>query len=155
MKTFSGNFVGTGMRMGIVIARFNDAIGKQLLDGAIDALVRHDVADDAIDVAWVPGAVEVPLVAKKMAETGRYDAIITLGAVIRGETTHYDYVAGGSAAGVANVSLDTGIPILLGIVTTENLDQAWARAGTKAGNNGAKAAMAAIEMVNVIRQIEH
>ena len=153
-QQFEGNYLGTQLKFGIVIGRFNDAVGKELLAGAQDSLVRHGVDWQDVDVAWVPGVFELPLVAQKMAQTGRYDAIITLGVVIRGSTTHYDYVAGQGASGIASASLQTGIPMIFGVLTTENLDQAWERAGTKAGNQGAKAAMSAIEMVNLIKAIK-
>lgn len=152
-KVIKGSYIGTGLKIGILIGQFNEAIGKQLLEGAIDCLERHGVAGDDITTVWVPGAFEIPLAAQKMAKSGKYDAILALGAVIRGATTHYDYVAGGSANGIQSVSLETGVPISLGIVTTENIEQAWERAGTKAGNNGAKAALAGIEMANLLREL--
>jgi 6,7-dimethyl-8-ribityllumazine synthase len=157
-KTFEGNFIGSGLKFGIVVSRFNDAIGRELLRGAQDALIRHGVADENIDVAWAPGAFEIPLVAKRMADRRAdpadqpyYNAIICLGVVIRGATAHFDYVAGQAASGVTSVSLSTGLPILFGVLTTENIEQAVERAGTKAGNKGAEAAMAAIEMANLLR----
>jgi len=137
--------------MGIVVGRFNDFISGQLLSGAKDALHRHGVADDAVDVAWVPGAFEIPLIAKKMAASTRYDAVITLGAVIRGATPHFDYVAAEAAKGVAAVSLQTGVPTIFGVLTTDTIEQAIERAGTKAGNKGWEAAVTAIEMANLIR----
>lgn len=141
------------MRIGIVCARFNEFITSKLLGGAQDALARHDVLDEDIDVAWVPGAFEIPLAAKKMAESGRYDAVICLGAVIRGATSHYDYVCNEVSKGVAQVSLSTGIPVMFGVVTTENIEQAVERAGTKAGNKGYDCALGAIEMVNLMKQL--
>jgi 6,7-dimethyl-8-ribityllumazine synthase len=153
---FEGNLIGTGLRVGIVASRFNDTIVRELLRGAEDALVRHGVAPDDIDVAWVPGAFELPLVAKTMAErTGErgrlYDAVVCLGVVIRGATAHFDYVAGEAASGIAAASISSGVPISFGVLTTENIEQAVERAGTKAGNKGADAAVAAIETANVLR----
>lgn len=152
-KTFEGNLMGADLKVGIVISRFNDAIGKELLRGAQDALLRHGVAADAIDVAWVPGAFEIPLVAKRMAESGRYHAVICLGVVIRGATAHFEYVAGQVASGIMTAALSSGVPVLFGVLTTENIEQAVERAGTKAGNKGAEAAMAAIEMANLLQTI--
>ena len=143
----------TGMRFGIVIARFNELIGRKLLEGAMDCLIRHKAPNEAIDIAWAPGAYEIPLVAKKMAASGRYDAVICLGAVIRGSTPHFDYVASEVAKGVAHASLDTGIPIIFGVLTTDSIDQAIERAGTKSGNKGFDSAMSAIEMVDLMRKI--
>lgn len=139
-----------GMKVGIVAARFNEIIVNKLLGGAIDGLVRHGVEDKNITAAWVPGAFEIPTIAKKMAESKKYDAIIALGTVIRGQTSHYDYVCNEVSKGVAQISLETGIPVLFGIVTTENIEQAIARAGSKAGNKGYDCALSAIEMVNLI-----
>lgn len=153
-KTFEGSLIGAGLKFGIVISRFNDAIGKELLRGAQDALIRHGVAADDIDIAWTPGAFEIPLVAKRMAEGGRYNAVICLGVVIRGATAHFEYVAGQAASGIAAAALATGVPILFGVLTTENIEQAVERAGTKAGNKGAEAAMAAIEMANLLRALD-
>ncbi|MGI6721111.1 MAG: 6,7-dimethyl-8-ribityllumazine synthase [Anaerovoracaceae bacterium] len=153
MNVFEGKLVSKGIRVGIVCARFNEFIVSKLLGGAEDALSRHDVKSEDIDVAWVPGAFEIPLAAKKMAESGRYDAVITLGAVIRGSTSHYDLVCNEVAKGVAQVALQSEIPVMFGIVTTDNIEQAIERAGTKAGNKGFDAATGAIEMVNLIRQI--
>ena len=150
-KIFEGNLIGTGLKFGIVISRFNDAIGKELLRGAEDALIRHGVAAADMDIVWVPGAFEIPLVAKRMAESGRYNAIICLGVVIRGATAHFEYVAGHVASGIATVALSSGVPMLFGVLTTDNIEQAVERAGTKAGNKGAEAAMAAIEMANLLR----
>lgn len=152
-KTFEGNLLGAGIKVGIVVARFNDTIGRELLRGAIDALSRHGVAEEDMDTAWVPGAFEIPLVAKKLAESGRYDAVICLGVVIRGATAHFEQVAGQAAAGIAQAAFSTGVPVLFGVLTTETIEQALERAGTKAGNKGADAALAAIEMVNLLKAV--
>ncbi|MFD3447855.1 6,7-dimethyl-8-ribityllumazine synthase [Microbacteriaceae bacterium 4G12] len=149
---FEGHLVGTGLKVGIVVARFNEFITSKLLGGALDGLKRHGVDEDHIDVAWVPGAFEIPLVAKKLANSGKYDAIITLGTVIRGATTHYDYVCNEVAKGVSALSLQAEIPVIFGVLTTETIEQAIERAGTKAGNKGWEAAVAAIEMANLTRQ---
>lgn len=154
MHTFEGKLVSQNIRVGIVAARFNEFIVGKLVGGAMDALLRHDVREENIDLAWVPGAFEIPLIAKKMAESGKYDAVICLGAVIRGATSHYDLVCNEAAKGIAHVSLDSGVPVLFGVVTTENIEQAIERAGSKAGNKGYDSAMAAIEMVNLVRAIE-
>ena len=148
-----GNFDATGKKFGIVVARFNEFIGTKLLEGAIDMLTRHGVADDAITVAWTPGAFELPLAAKKMAESEKYDAVIALGCVIRGATAHFDYVAGEAAKGIGQVSLQTGKPVIFGVLTTDTIEQAIERSGTKAGNKGADCAMAAIEMANLLGQL--
>ena len=148
-KTFEAQLVGTDLKIGIVVGRFNEFINDKLLSGAIDGLKRHGVDEANIDTAWVPGAFEVPFVAKKMAETYNYDAVIGLGTVIRGSTTHYDYVCNEAAKGIAKAGLDTGVPVIFGIVTTENIEQAIERAGTKAGNKGYDSAMSAIEMANL------
>jgi 6,7-dimethyl-8-ribityllumazine synthase len=145
-----GKLIGSGAKFGIVVARFNEFICSKLLGGAYDALHRHGVDDADITTAWVPGAFEIPLIAQKMAESGKYDAVICLGAVIRGATSHYDLVCGESAKGIAQASLKTGIPIMFGVITTENIEQAIERAGTKAGNKGFDVATSAIEMVNLI-----
>ncbi|MBD8070316.1 6,7-dimethyl-8-ribityllumazine synthase [Bacillus sp. PS06] len=150
-KTYEGNLIGTGLRVGIVIARFNEFINSKLLDGALDGLKRHGVEEENIGIAWVPGAFEIPLVAKKMAESDKFDAVITLGTVIRGATTHYDYVCNEVAKGVATTSLATGKPVVFGVLTTENIEQAIERAGTKAGNKGWDTAITAIEMANLLR----
>ena len=142
-----------GMKVGIVAARFNEIIVNKLLGGAIDGLVRHGVEDKNITAAWVPGAFEIPTIAKKMAESKKYDAIIALGTVIRGQTSHYDYVCNEVSKGVAQISLETGVPVLFGIVTTENIEQAIERSGTKAGNKGYDCALGAIEMVNLMRKV--
>jgi 6,7-dimethyl-8-ribityllumazine synthase len=154
MKVFEGNLVGTGLRVGIVAARFNELIVSKLLGGALDALKRHGVEEANVDVAWVPGAFEIPLIAKRMAESGRYDAVVTLGAVIRGATPHFDYVCSECAKGVASISLATGVPVIFGVLTTDSIEQAIERAGTKAGNKGADAAVTAIELANLLRRIE-
>lgn len=153
-EIFEGTFSGEGLRFAIVVARFNAFISQKLLEGAIDGLRRHGVRDDDVDVAWVPGAFEIPLIAKRLAEAERYDAVICLGAVIRGATSHFDYVAGEAAKGVAVVSLNTGIPTIFGILTTDTIEQAIERAGTKAGNKGFDAAAAAIEMANLLRAVQ-
>ncbi len=153
MNTLEGKLIAEGIKVGIVVGRFNEFIGSKLLGGAVDGLVRHGVNEDDISVAWVPGAFEIPLIAKKMAQTKKYDAIICLGAVIRGSTSHYDYVCNEVSKGIASVSLDSGIPVLFGVVTTDNIEQAIERAGTKAGNKGYDCALSAIEMVNLIRNI--
>ena len=154
MNVFEGKVVSEGMKVGIVAARFNEFIVSKLVAGAEDALLRHDVKEEDIDLAWVPGAFEMPLIASKMAKSGKYDAVIALGAVIRGSTTHYDYVCSEVSKGIANVSLNSDIPVMFGVITTENIEQAIERAGTKAGNKGYDCAMGAIEMVNLIRNIE-
>ena len=153
MKVFEGNFVSKGIRIGIVAARFNEFITSKLLGGALDGLKRHEVSEDCIDIAWVPGAFEIPLIASKMAKSGKYDAVICLGAVIRGSTTHYDYVCSEVSKGIAHVSLNHDIPVMFGVLTTENIEQAIERAGTKSGNKGFDAAMSAIEMANLYKQI--
>lgn len=150
-QIFEAQLVGTGLKVGIIVGRFNDFITNRLLSGAMDGLKRHGVEESDIDVAYVPGAFELPLIAKKMASTNKYDAIIALGTVIRGSTTHYDYVCNESAKGIAKVTLDTGIPVIFGVVTTENIEQAIERAGTKAGNKGYDSAVSAIEMANLSR----
>lgn len=154
MRVYEGSYVVKGKKFGIVVARFNEFITSKLLSGAVDALQRHDVNEEDIDMAWVPGAFEIPLVAKKMAKSGKYDAVICLGAVIRGATSHYDYVCNEVAKGVAQVGLQTEIPVAFGVVTTENIEQAIERAGTKAGNKGYDAAMSAMEMVSLLGELE-
>ena len=153
MKTLEGKLVSDGMKVGIVAARFNEFITAKLLSGAMDGLLRHGVNEDDVHVAWVPGAFEIPLIASKMAKSGKYDAVICLGAVIRGSTSHYDYVCNEVSKGIAAASFETGIPVLFGVLTTENIEQAIERAGTKAGNKGYDCALSAIEMVNLIRQL--
>jgi 6,7-dimethyl-8-ribityllumazine synthase len=152
-KVLQGNFAGEGKRIGIVVSRFNEFITSKLLGGALDALKRHGVRDEDITVAWTPGAFETPLVAKRMAVSGGCDAVLALGCVIRGATPHFDYVAAEAAKGVGHVMLDTGVPVLFGILTTDSIEQAIERAGTKAGNKGADAAMGALEMINLLEQL--
>lgn|SRR3712207_1909134 len=151
MRVLEGSLVAKEARIGIVAGRFNEFITSKLIAGAVDALKRHDVNEDQIDLAWVPGAFEIPLIAQKMAKSGKYDAVLCLGAVIRGNTSHYDYVCAEVSKGIAHVSLDTGIPVMFGVVTTENIEQAIERAGTKAGNKGYDVAVGAIEMINLIK----
>ena len=152
-KTIEGKLTAQGLKFGIVVSRFNEFINAKLLGGAMDALIRHNDNDDDIEVVWVPGAYEIPLIAQKMANSKKYDAIICLGTVIRGSTTHYDYVCNEVAKGVAHVGLNTGVPTMFGVVTTENIEQAIERAGTKAGNKGFDAAVGAIEMANLLKEI--
>ena len=152
-KLYEGTLLGQGLKFGIVIGRFNEFITSRLLGGALDALNRHGVADGDIDVAWVPGAFEIPLVARKMADTTNYDAVICLGAVIRGGTPHFDYVAGEVTKGVAKVGLDSGIPVIFGVITADTIEQAIERAGTKAGNKGWDAAVSALEMANLMKNL--
>ena len=154
MRTVEGKMTAKGMKVGIVAARFNEFITSRLVGGAVGVLRRHEVAEEDIVTAWVPGAFEIPLIAQKMAKSGQYDAVICLGAVIRGATSHYDYVCNEVSKGVAHVSLETGVPIMFGVLTTENIEQAIERAGTKAGNKGAECANGAIEMVNLLRELE-
>ena len=153
MQVYEGNLIGEGLKVAIVVGRFNDFIGSKLLDGALDALKRHGLDEDDVHVAWTPGAFEVPLVAKKLADSGRYDAIICLGAVIRGSTPHFDYVAGEVAKGIAKINLDSGVPVIFGVVTTDSIEQAIERAGTKHGNKGWQAAVSAIEMANLMKTL--
>ncbi len=153
VNVLEGNLVGTGLKIGIVAGRFNEFITGRLVEGALDTLRRHGVNEEDIDVAKVPGAFEIPLAAQKLAESGKYDAVITLGAVIRGATAHFDYVCNEAAKGVAKAAADTGIPVLFGVITTDTIEQAIERAGTKAGNKGAESATAAIEMANLLRQL--
>lgn len=152
--TYEGNLIGTNLRIGIVVSRFNGFITTKLLDGAMDSLKRHGVNLDDVDVYWTPGAFEIPATAKRIAEKGKYDAIVCIGAVIRGATPHFDYVANESAKGIAQVGLNTGVPVIYGVITTDNIEQAIERAGTKSGNKGAEAAVTAIEMANLYRQID-
>ena len=154
MKTYEGSLVSEGIRVGIVAARFNEFITSRLVDGALDGLKRHETAEADIQIAWVPGAFEIPLIASKMAKSGKYDAVICLGAVIRGSTSHYDYVCSEVSKGIAAVSLETGVPVMFGVLTTDTIEQAIERAGTKAGNKGFACAEGAIEMVNLIRSME-
>lgn len=153
-RIYEGNLVGAGLRFAIVAGRFNELISTRLVGGAQDAFRRHGVNEEAVDLAWVPGAFEVPLVARRLAESRRYDAVIALGAVIRGATPHFDYVAGEAAKGVAAAGLQTGVPVIFGILTTDTIEQAVERAGSKAGNKGWDAAVAAIEMANLLRGLE-
>ena len=154
MKTFEGKLVSEGIKVGIVCARFNEFIVSKLLGGCEDALLRHGVQADDIAVAWVPGAFEIPLIVSKMAKSGRYDAVLARGAVIRGSTSPYDYVCSEVSKGIANVSLSSGIPVMFGVLTTDTIEQAIERAGSKAGNKGSECAQGAIEMVNLIRAME-
>ncbi|WP_295195115.1 6,7-dimethyl-8-ribityllumazine synthase [Veillonella sp.] len=153
MMVREGKLLGTGKRFAIVGSRFNEFITSKLISGAMDALLRHDVKEEDVTTIWVPGAFEIPLIAKKAAQSGKYDAVICVGAVIRGSTTHYDYVCSEVSKGIAHVSLETGVPVMFGVITTENIEQAIERAGTKAGNKGFDCAMGAIEMVNLLEQI--
>jgi len=152
-KRYVGKLVGEGLKFGVVVSRFNEFITSKLLDGAQDTLARHGVKEADVDVAWTPGSFEIPLIAKKMAKSGRYDAIICLGAVIRGGTPHFDYIAAEVSKGIANVSLESGIPVILGVITADTLEQAIERAGTKSGNYGSQAALHAIEMANLGKAI--
>ena len=154
MNVFEGKVVSENIKIGIVAARFNEFITSKLLGGALDGLKRHNVNENDIDVAWVPGAFEIPLIAKKMANSGKYDAVICLGAVIRGSTSHYDYVCNEVSKGIAAVSMNSDIPVMFGVITTENIEQAIEGAGTKAGNKGYDCALGAIEMVNLIREMD-
>ncbi len=153
-KNFEGNLLGEGLKFGVIVARFNDFITSKLLDGAQDSLLRHGVSDEDIEVTWVPGSFEIPLVAQRLAGTKRYDAIICLGAVIRGGTPHFEYVASEVTKGIAQVALNTSMPVIYGVLTCDTIEQAIERAGTKQGNEGAKAALTAIEMVNLLNTIE-
>lgn len=154
MKTLEGALVAQNMKVALVAARFNEFITAKLIGGALDGLKRHGVPEEAIHLAWVPGAFEIPLIASKMAKSGKYDAVIALGAVIRGSTSHYDYVCSEVSKGLAQASLSSGVPVLFGVLTTDTIEQAIERAGTKAGNKGAECAQGAIEMVNLIRTLE-
>lgn len=154
MKTYEGQLIAKGLKFGIIVGRFNEFIGSKLLSGAIDALVRHGVDENDIELAWTPGAFEIPLVAKKMAKTGKYDGVICLGAVIRGATPHFDYVSNEVTKGVASVSLETEVPVVFGVLTVDTIEQAIERAGTKAGNKGFEAGVTAIEMANLLKGIE-
>lgn len=153
MKTLEGKLVAEGMKVGIVASRFNEFIVSKLVSGAVDGLVRHNVNDDDISIAWVPGAFEIPVIADKMAKSGKYDAVICVGAVIRGATSHYDYVCNEVSKGIAQASMSSGVPVLFGILTTDSIEQAIERAGTKAGNKGYDCALSAIEMVNLMKQL--
>lgn len=151
MNTYEGHLVGTGLKVGVVVSRFNELLSSRLLSGAQDGFVRHGVDPDDIDVAWVPGAFEIPLVARKLAESGRYDAVIALGVIIRGGTPHFEYVAAEVSKGVAKISLDSGVPVMFGVITADTIEQAVERSGTKAGNKGWEAAVGAIEMANLMK----
>ena len=153
MKTLEGKLTAKNMKIAIVVARFNEFITSKLLSGCIDCLIRHEAADEDLTVAWVPGAFEIPMAAKKLAESGKYDAVICLGAVIRGATPHFDYVCAEASKGIAQVSMHTGVPVAFGVLTTENIQQAVERAGTKAGNKGVDCAMTAMEMVNLFKEM--
>lgn len=153
MKTLEGKLTAKNMKIAIVVARFNELITSKLLSGCIDCLIRHEAADEDLTVAWVPGAFEIPMAAKKLAESGKYDAVICLGAVIRGATPHFDYVCAEASKGIAQVSMQTGVPVAFGVLTTENIQQAVERAGTKAGNKGVDCAMTAMEMVNLFKEM--
>lgn len=154
MRTYEGKLVAEGLKFGIVVGRFNEFIGGKLLDGALDALNRHGVTQDSIDIAWVPGAFEIPLIAKKMAGSKKYDGVICLGAVIRGATPHFEYVSSEVAKGIAHVTLDTEVPVAFGVLTTDTIEQAIERAGTKAGNKGFEAAVTVVEMANLINELK-
>ncbi|TDB39871.1 MAG: 6,7-dimethyl-8-ribityllumazine synthase [Actinobacteria bacterium] len=153
MSVFEGNMIGTGLKVGIVISRFNELLSSRLLSGANDALARHGVGMDDVDVAWVPGAFEIPLVARKMAASGKYDVVLALGVVIRGGTPHFEYVSAEVSKGVAAASLETGVPVMFGVITADSIEQAVERAGTKSGNKGWDAALAGIEMANLLREV--
>lgn len=153
VKTYEGKLIAEGLRFGIVVGRFNEFITSKLLSGALDGLVRHGAKEEDIEVSWAPGAFEIPLVAQKMAGSGRFDALICLGAVIRGATPHFDYVASEVSKGIAKVSLDTGAPVIFGVLTTDTIEQAIERAGTKVGNKGYEAAVTAIEMANLLKRL--
>lgn len=153
MKTYEGKLIAEGLKFAVVVGRFNEFIGSKLLSGALDGLKRHGSKEEDIEIVWVPGAFEIPLIAKKLAKSKKYDAVICLGAVIRGSTPHFDYVSSEVSKGIANTSLDTEIPIIFGVLTTDNIEQAIERAGTKSGNKGYDAAMTAIEMANLLKEI--
>ncbi|MBL4935056.1 6,7-dimethyl-8-ribityllumazine synthase [Clostridium sp. YIM B02515] len=152
MRTIEGDLIAQGLKFGIIVGRFNEFIGGKLVSGALDALKRHGVKEENIDLTWVPGAFEIPLIAKKMAKTNKYDGVICLGAVIRGATSHFDYVSSEVSKGIASVSLETEVPVIFGVLTTDTIEQAIERAGTKAGNKGYDAAVTAIEMANLLKQ---
>ena len=154
MNILEGKLVAEDLKIGIVVGRFNEFIGSKLLSGCVDGLVRHGVNDNDIDVAWVPGAFEIPVIAKKMAESKKYDAVICIGAVIKGATSHYDYVCAEVSKGIATVSMNTGVPVMFGVVTTDTIQQAIERAGTKAGNKGYDCAVSAIEMANLVKNMQ-
>lgn len=152
-KQYEGMLLGKGLRFGVVVSRFNEFFSRKLLDGAMDALLRHGVNDEDIEVAWTPGSFEIPLIAQKMAQTGKYNAVICLGAVIRGSTPHFDYIAAEVTKGIANTNLSTGVPVIYGVITTDTLEQAVERSGSKVGNKGKDAAVSAIEMANLVKSI--
>jgi 6,7-dimethyl-8-ribityllumazine synthase len=152
-KQYEGMLLGKGLKFGVVVSRFNEFFSRKLLDGAMDALLRHGVNDEDIEVAWTPGSFEIPLIAQKMAQTKKYDAVICLGAVIRGSTPHFDYISAEVTKGIANVNLSTGVPIIYGVITTDTLEQAVERSGSKVGNKGKDAAVSAIEMANLVKSI--
>ncbi len=152
-KTYEGKMLAAGLKFGIVVSRFNEFITNKLLSGALDSLLRHGAEDASIEVAWVPGTFEIPMTAQKMANSGKYDAVICLGALIRGSTPHFDYIAAEASKGIAQVGLSTGVPTIFGVITTENIEQAIERAGTKAGNKGSAAAESAIEMANLLKSL--
>ena len=153
MTVYEGDLIGTGLKVGLVVGRFNELLSNRLLSGAMDSLERHGVAADAVDVAWVPGSFEIPLVASKMASSGRYDAVVALGVVIRGATPHFEFVSAEVSKGVAKASLDSGIPVIFGVITADSIEQAVERAGTKGGNKGWDSAAAAIEMANLMKKV--
>jgi len=153
VKLYEGTLIGTGLKIGIVVSRFNEFITSKLLGGAIDTLERHGVNNDDIDIAWVPGSFEIPITADKMSSSKKYDAVICLGALIRGATPHFDYIAAEASKGIAQVGMKTGVPTIFGVITTENIEQAIERAGTKSGNKGSDAAMSAIEMANLFKEM--
>lgn len=154
IKTFEGKLIGQGLKFGIVVGRFNEFITNKLLSGCLDALTRHGVSESEIETAWVPGGFEIPMVAQRLAQTGRYDAVICLGTIIRGGTPHFEYVSSEVAKGIAQVSLKTGIPTIFGIITSDTIEQAIERAGTKAGNKGWDAAVTALEMANLLKSLD-
>ena len=153
VKLYEGTLIGTGLKVGIVVSRFNEFITSKLLSGAIDTLERHGVNNDDIEIAWVPGSFEIPITADKMSSSGKYDAVICLGALIRGATPHFDYIAAEASKGIAQVGMKTGVPTIFGVITTENIEQAIERAGTKSGNKGSDAAISAIEMANLFKEM--
>ncbi len=153
MKSYEGSLIAKDLKFSLVVSRFNDFFSKRLLEGALDCIKRHGGKEENLDIVWTPGSYEIPLVAKKLADSGRYDAVIALGAIIRGETPHFEYVASETAKGIARVSLETGVPVSFGIVTADTLEQAIERAGTKSGNKGFQAALSAIEMANLLKSI--
>jgi 6,7-dimethyl-8-ribityllumazine synthase len=153
VKSFEGNLIGTGLKIGIVASRFNELLSTRLVEGASDALDRHGVSESDISIAWVPGSFDMPLIAKKMADSGGYDAVLALGVIIRGGTPHFDYVAAEASKGIAKTAIDSGVPVIFGVVTADTIEQAVERSGTKGGNKGWDAALAGIEMANLVKQI--